>query len=78
MLLVGGAVLGISMLAFFRVPLLPAIGQELSMSAAQLGLVTTIFAAGRLATDIPAGRLADARSAGFAGRLGGRAPRRRT
>ena len=65
MVLVGGAVLAISMVAFFRVPLLPSIGRDLGMSAAQLGLVTTAFALGRLATDIPAGRLADARSAGW-------------
>lgn len=59
MLLVGGVVLAISIGAFFRVPLLPSIGTELSMSAGQLGLITTIFAVGRLVTDIPAGRLAD-------------------
>jgi MFS family permease len=59
MVLVGGVVLTISIGAFFRVPLLPSIGAELSMSAGQLGLVTTVFAIGRLVTDIPAGRLAD-------------------
>ncbi len=59
MLVVGGFVLAISIAAFFRVPLLPSVGAELSMSAAQLGLLTTVFGAGRLATDIPAGRLAD-------------------
>ncbi|MPZ74423.1 MAG: MFS transporter [Nitriliruptorales bacterium] len=63
MVLVGAAVFGISMVAFFRVPLLPSIGRELSMTAADLGLITTAFAVGRLATDIPAGWLADARSA---------------
>ncbi len=59
MLLVGGVVLAISIAAFFRVPLLPSMGSELSMSAGQLGLLTTVFAVGRLFTDIPAGRLAD-------------------
>jgi MFS transporter, DHA1 family, multidrug resistance protein len=59
MLLIGGVVLAISVGAFFRVPLLPAIGADLSMSASQLGLITTVFAVGRLCTDIPAGRLAD-------------------
>jgi MFS family permease len=59
MLLVGGVVLAISIGAFFRVPLLPSIGSDLSMSAGQLGLITTVFAIGRLVTDIPAGRLAD-------------------
>lgn len=58
-LLVGGAVLMISIAAFFRVPLLPTIGRELEMSVSQLGLITTVFALGRLATDVPAGRLGD-------------------
>jgi MFS family permease len=73
MALVGGVVLTISIGAFFRVPLLPSIGDELSMSAAQLGLITTVFAVGRLVTDIPAGRLADRvqplRSLGVAGSI---------
>lgn len=59
MLVVGGVVLAISVAAFFRVPLLPTVGGELGLSAAQLGLITTVFAIGRLATDIPAGRAAD-------------------
>lgn len=71
MLVVGGTVLLISIAAFFRVPLLPSIGAELRMTTGQLGLVTTVFAVGRLATDIPAGRLADRappmRSLGLAG-----------
>jgi MFS family permease len=56
---VGGAVLVLTAVAFMRVPLLPDIGADLGLSAAQLGLVTTIFAVGRLLTDLPAGRLAD-------------------
>ncbi len=63
-LLVGGAVLVITTLAFFRVPLLPAIGADLQMTAGGLGLLTTFFAVGRLVTDIPAGRLADRARAG--------------
>lgn len=59
MLLVGSVVLAISIGAFLRIPLLPSIGDELSMSPAQLGLITTVFGIGRLVTDIPAGRLAD-------------------
>ena len=59
MLVVGGFVLAISVAAFFRVPLLPTIGEELALSPTDLGLLTTVFAIGRLATDIPAGRLAD-------------------
>lgn len=59
MLVVGTAVLAISVAAFFRVPLLPTVGSDLGMSVGQLGLITTLFGVGRLATDIPAGRLAD-------------------
>ncbi|MFA9444256.1 MFS transporter [Egicoccus sp. AB-alg6-2] len=73
MTLVGGVVLLISIGAFFRVPLLPSIGDELSMSPGQLGLITTVFALGRLVTDIPAGRMADRipplRSLGLAGAI---------
>jgi predicted MFS family arabinose efflux permease len=56
---VGVAVLVLSTVAFFRVPLLPEIGRDLSMSATQLGIITSMFAAGRLLTDLPAGRLLD-------------------
>lgn len=73
MTLVGGVVLAISVGAFFRVPLLPAIGEELAMSAADLGLITTLFGVGRLVTDIPAGRMADRlpplRALGLAGAI---------
>lgn len=55
--LVGTAVLMLSTAAFFRVPLLPEIGRDLSMTARQLGLLTSAFAVGRLLTDLPAGRL---------------------
>lgn len=55
----GFATLSITMAAFFRVPILPEIGGDLSMSTSQLGLLTTLFGAGRLAADLPAGRLAD-------------------
>lgn len=56
---IGLAMVVITTAAFFRVPLLPEIGEDLSMSAADLGALTTVFALGRLITDIPAGRLAD-------------------
>ncbi len=56
---VGFAVLVLSTTAFVRVPLLPDIGRELSMSAAQLGVITSMYAVGRLVTDLPAGRLLD-------------------
>ncbi len=62
-LAVGAVVLVLSMIAFMRVPLLPELGDELSMSAADLGLMTTIFAVGRLCADIPAGRMTDLTSA---------------
>jgi predicted MFS family arabinose efflux permease len=57
LVLVGTAVLVLSTTAFFRVPLLPEIGRDLSMSARQLGLITSTFAVGRLLTDLPAGRV---------------------
>jgi predicted MFS family arabinose efflux permease len=55
--LVGTTVFVLSTTAFFRVPLLPDIGRDLTMSVGQLGLVTSMFAAGRLLTDLPAGRV---------------------
>jgi MFS family permease len=48
-----------STVTWFRVPLLPAIGDELSMSPTELGWVVTMFGLGRLAMDLPAGLLAD-------------------
>jgi DHA1 family multidrug resistance protein-like MFS transporter len=57
--LVGAGVFVVSMTAQFRVPLLPFIGRDLAMSVSQMGLATTAFAAGRLVTDVPAGRSAD-------------------
>lgn len=53
------AVLSLTAFAFFRVALLPEFGSELGMSTFQLGAVTTIFAVGRLAADLPGGHLAD-------------------
>lgn len=53
------AVMFVSMASQFRGPLLPEIGRDLDMSATQLGLVATMFAFGRLAFDLPIGRLAD-------------------
>lgn len=55
----GMAVLVLTSLGFFRVALLPEFGRELSMSTFQLGAVTTVFAVGRLAADLPGGHLAD-------------------
>ncbi len=57
--LVSAAVLTLTAVAFFRVALLPEFGRELSMSTFQLGLVTTVFALGRLVADLPGGHFAD-------------------
>lgn len=62
---VGLAVLVLSTAAFFRVPLLPDIGRDLSMTATRLGIITSMFAAGRLLTDLPAGRLLERRHPGM-------------
>ena len=63
MLTVGAAVMTVTALAFFRVPILPAIGDDLNMSTTQLGLMTTVYAVGRLLTDVPAGALVDTKPA---------------
>lgn len=52
-------VLLVSTVAWMRVPLLPAIGEDLGIDATGLGWVVTAFGAGRLLMDLPAGRLAD-------------------
>jgi MFS family permease len=52
-------VLLVSTIAFFRVSILPQIGDDLSLSTAELGVLTMVFGLGRLATDVPAGRYAD-------------------
>ena len=61
--LVSAAVLTLTAIAFFRVALLPEFGRELSMSTFRLGMVTTVFAVGRLAADLPGGHFADRLSA---------------
>lgn len=57
LLLVGLAIWTLTAIANFRVPVLPDIGYELSMSTAALGAVTGAFAVGRLVCDLPAGWL---------------------
>lgn len=52
-------VLLVSSISWIRVPLLPAMGEDLQMSAPTLGWVVTAFGLGRLAMDMPAGRLVD-------------------
>jgi MFS family permease len=59
MLLPGGVVLAVGVASFMRAPLLPEIGRDLEVGAADLALITTAFAIGRLMMDLPAGRLAD-------------------
>jgi DHA1 family multidrug resistance protein-like MFS transporter len=58
--LVGAIVFAVAVVAFSRVPLLPDIGRDLSLTAGEIGLLTTAFGIGRLLTDLPAGRLAGA------------------
>jgi predicted MFS family arabinose efflux permease len=57
--LVAAVMLCITGVSFMRGPLLPEIGRDLALSAAELSLITTAFALGRLVTDLPAGHLAD-------------------
>src|SRR5215217_2757645 len=59
MLLPGGVVLAVGIASFMRAPLLPEIGRDLRVGAADLAFLTTAFAVGRLVMDLPAGRLAD-------------------
>jgi DHA1 family multidrug resistance protein-like MFS transporter len=58
-LLAGGVVLAVAIASFMRAPLLPDIGRDLELAAADLAMITTAFALGRLVMDLPAGRLAD-------------------
>jgi MFS family permease len=66
---VGTVVFAVAVAAFSRVPLLPEIGRDLTLTAGEIGLLTTAFGVGRLVTDLPAGRLAGAvgPSVGLAG-----------
>jgi MFS family permease len=59
MLLPGGVVLAVGTASFMRAPLLPEIGRDLAIGAADLAFLTTAFAIGRLTMDLPAGRIAD-------------------
>jgi MFS family permease len=59
MLLPGGVVLAVGVASFMRAPLLPEIGRDLRIGAADLAFLTTAFAVGRLVMDLPAGRVAD-------------------
>src|SRR3954471_19054461 len=68
MLLPGGVVLAVGVASFMRAPLLPEIGRDLEIGAADLAFLTTGFAVGRLVIDLPAGRGGARRAAGGAGR----------
>lgn len=61
-LAVAMSLFAITVAAFLRPPLLPAIGRDLVLSSLGLGALGSVFALGRLAADIPAGRLSDNRS----------------
>lgn len=56
---VGAGLFLLTVSAFVRPPLLPAIGRDLTITAVGLGLLGSIFAIGRLAADFPAGLLSD-------------------
>jgi len=45
--------------AFFRIPLVAEIGSELKLSSVGVGALASLFAIGRVVTDVPAGRLTD-------------------
>ena len=59
--LVGAGVLVfvVAMVVNFRVPVLGDLGDDLAMDAAQLGILTTVFALGRLVASLPAGKVVD-------------------
>lgn len=60
---VAASLFAITVAAFLRPPLLPEIGRDLNLSALGLGAMGSVFALGRLAADLPAGRLSDRSSA---------------
>ncbi|HEY5685074.1 MAG TPA: MFS transporter [Acidimicrobiia bacterium] len=61
---IAAALFFITAAAFLRPPLLPEMGRDLSLSALGLGALGSVFALGRLVTDVPAGRLSDRLSPG--------------
>ncbi len=61
---VAASLFAITIAAFLRPPLLPDIGRDLNLGSLGLGALGSVFALGRLAADIPAGRLSDTRSPG--------------
>lgn len=59
LLTAGAVLLATSLVSFSRIPLLPDIAVEFSLSPAELSMITASFALGRLAADLPAGRAVD-------------------
>lgn len=57
---VGATVFTVAVVGFSRIPLLPDIGRDLSLTVGQIGLLTTAFGVGRLAMDLPAGHITGA------------------
>lgn len=53
------ALLALTAVGHLRTPLLPTMGADLRVGVTELGLLTAGFALGRIAVNIPAGRLAD-------------------
>lgn len=58
---IGAGVFSITVAAHVRSPLLPDMGRDLDMGPAALGAFVAAFALGRIAADIPAGRMTDSR-----------------
>jgi predicted MFS family arabinose efflux permease len=58
-LAIGLGLLVITGAAFVRPPLLPEMGRDLDLTATGLGALGSVFALGRIITDVPAGRLTD-------------------
>lgn len=59
LVMAGAVLLASSLVSFSRVPLLPDIAREFSLTPAALSAITASFALGRLAVDLPAGRAVD-------------------
>lgn len=58
-MIMAAVVLALGTVAFFRVALLPAIGDSLLLRPGLLSLLTVVFGVGRLFADLPAGDIAD-------------------
>jgi MFS transporter, DHA1 family, multidrug resistance protein len=58
-MIMAAVVLALGTVAFFRVALLPAIGDSLLLRPGLLSLLTVVFGVGRLLADLPAGHVAD-------------------